>query len=594
MNPNDQRQRDQLAANVEWSYDQMDPFRKLTRGLVEEYAGAGYGRSDQPKFDQVINLMNQAAVAATMTLAANRPRVLLSTEYSQYTYFAKKFTLSINNLIKEIRLESSLRMFVLDAFFCAGFMRVFQKDSIPVMLEQDMWIDPGNPWASSVSVDNIFFDYRATRWGEIRYAGDMYRIPFEDIERGDRYEFQATQGLRPNSKYDYVDEGRLERISKGDLTDHDEFEPHIDVADVWIRKTNQILTYAVQLKAGKLNLMGKPIAVNPYNGPEGGPYDMLGFNPVPQNVMPTSPAQHVAYMSRLINSLLRKQSKRARNQKRINTYTPAGAQSADNIAKANDGDFRVVEDPTQIGEVNIGGVDPQTQAFVGGLVQLFDRMSGNLSAKMGLGPQSGTVGQDRMINEQVSSMDSLMQLRVQEATTSVITKLGHMLWHDDAKRIPGRLPIEGAEGYFVDASWTPEDREGNFIDYDFDIDVYSMMYTSPQQRVSAINGLLKEIYLPLADQLAAQGGQVNLQQLTDIHADLLSLPRLRQVIQFANIPPEDRPGPQGTGKPSETTRRYVRTSDSNGGGYAGRQAAEQQMWLGAANSDNAAMATQLG
>lgn len=593
MNPNNERERNQLSAAIEWSYDQMDPFRKLTRGLVEEYAGSGYGKSEQPKLDQVINLMNQAAVAATMTLAANRPRVLLSTQYTQYGFFAKKFTLAINNLIKEIHLETALRMFVLDAFFCAGFMRVFQKDSIPVMLEQDMWVDPGSPWASCVSVDNMFFDFRARVWSEIAYAGDMYRIPFADIERRDRFDREATKDLRPNSKYSFVDSDRLERISRGELTDHDEYEPHIDVADVWIAKDNTIQTYAVQLKAAKLSLIGKPLAVNPYDGPEGGPYDMLGFNPVPQNVMPTSPAQHVSYMSRLINNLLRKQSKRARNAKRIHTYTPSGVKAANNIKNANDGDWREVADAKEIGEVNVGGVDPQTQAFIGGLVQLFDRMSGNLSAKMGLGPQSGTVGQDRMINEQVNSMDSLMQMRVQEATTSVITKLGHMLWHDDAKYMPGRMEIEGAKGYFVDTSWTPEDREGNFIDYDFDIDVYSMMFTTPAQRVQAINGLLKEIYIPLTEQLGAQGGTVNLQQLAEIHADLLSLPRLRQVVQFMNTPTDDRPGPQGVKKPSDTTRRYVRTSESNGGSYAGRQQAEQMGWLGAENSDQAAMATQL-
>ncbi len=172
-----------------------------------------------------------------------------------------------------------------------------------------------------------------------------------------------------------------------------------------------------------------------------------------------------------------------------------------------------------------------------------------------------------------------MQYRVLDASVRLIRDLGGMLWRDKAKVIPGRIPIEGAEGYSVDATWRPNDREGSFPDYNINIDIFSMAYQSPGQRVAALNQLITQVYGPMGQLLSAQGGQLNLQKLVEFHAEMLNLPQLRECIQFANILPGEGGEEEQGGMPSATTRTYQRQNIPTGGTQQSRQHIAQQAWL---------------
>jgi hypothetical protein len=284
VNPLDEVQRDRLFRAVEQSYRKLEPFRNLNRNLVEEYAGSGYGQENRPKYENLINLMNQTVEAYTMVLVANRPRMLLSTKHPELAGFARHFQEAVNNLIVEIGLEYTLKQWVLDAFFCAGFVKVHMADAGRVQIEQNLWMDPGTPFASNVSLDDWFHDMGAKKWGAVKFAGDCNRISYEDMmaEAGGIYDAQAVSGLNPTSKYE-SDGERLEAISKGQEVDQDEFEPMIDLADVWVPRDGKIYTYAID-KVSQMRFKGPPVAVMDWNGPEMGHYHMLGFNDVPDNI----------------------------------------------------------------------------------------------------------------------------------------------------------------------------------------------------------------------------------------------------------------------------------------------------------------------
>jgi hypothetical protein len=586
MNPYDPVQLERLSKAMETSYRELAPFRNLTRELVEEYAGSGYGRPSRPRYEIMINLMNQTVDAYTMALVANRPRVLLSTQMPELTYFAKQFQVALNNMIEEIGLEFTLRQWVLDAFFCIGIVKVHMADSGLVQLQDDLWMDPGKPFASNVGIDNWVHDQSATRWDQVKYAGDSYRIPFEDLKHP-MYDPAVVEKLVPNSKR-ALEEMRVERISRGETVDQDELEPMIDLCDVWIPRDGKIYTFPLDNR-GQFRIRSEsPVAVMDWDGPELGPYHMLGFNDVPENIMPTSPASHLGSLARLANNLMRKQSKQAKRQKQINTFSASGTDDAKQLQSANDGDFVKVLDPKEIGQINMGGVDGHNQAFLLGVVELYDRFAGNLTAMMGLGSQAPTASQEQIIQGRVSNKEASMQYRVIDATSRLVRDLGWLMWNDKAKTIPGRLPVEGAAGYSVDATWTPHDREGTFFDYRMNIDVFSMAYQSPGQRVQAINNLITQIYAPMGQLLMQQGGQLNLQKLVELHADLLNLPQLREAIQFVNILPgegADAQDAQPPASPPTTTRNYTRTNIPSGGTVQSRNHIAQQSWLnGAVNS----------
>lgn len=580
MDPSNEIHLTRLFKACESSYRGLEPFRNLNRGLIEEYAGSGYGSSSRVRYETYLNLMNQAVDAYTMTLVANRPRVMVNSQKQHLTYFAKQFELAINNYIQQIGLEYTLRQWVLDAFFCLGVVKTHMADAGAVQVETDLWMDPGQPFASNLSLDNFVYDLNATKYSEVRYAADMYRMPHEDLKSG-MFEQALVDEIVPTSKYTCNDE-RLAMISKGYEVDHDEFEPMVDLADIWVPRDGKIYTFQVKSVA-QFQLTGKPLAVMEWDGSEFGPYHLLGFSDVPENIMPTSPASHLATMARLINNIMRKQAKRARNQKRVHTYTPAGAEGAKNIQKHGDDAFVEMQDTNEFKTQMIGGPDPAAQLFLDSSVQTFDRAAGNLTAMLGLGAQADTASQEQLIQGAVSKKAASMQYRVVDASVRLIRALGGMLWSDKFKTIRSSMPIQGAEGYSVDMTWTPEDREGEFSDYDLNVDMYSMPHVPPSQKVAALNGLITGVYAPLSQHFLSQGGSFDFAELTDLYANLLNMPEIRRAIK-TTTPIQEEMGSARHDRESRlgpTSHEYTRRSVASGQPSAGKS---QQAWASLAQA----------
>jgi len=575
MNPNNDIERKRLFDAIELSYRQLRPFRTLMQGLTEEYVGPDYGTpGTYPRYEMVANLCNQAVDAYVMSLVANRPRVLASSRNPACQSFAMRYQIAMNNLIQEIELEKVLRQAVMDAFFGVGIVRVHMAESVQVEVEEGIWMDPGKAFVSSVSLQDFVFDMSVDQWHKIKFAANTYRIPFADLE-ADIFDRKIVKLLTPTPRESGSGESeRLLHISAGREVDGGELEPMIDLMDVWVPREGKVFTFALE---DRTRLAGKhpPVAVLDEAGPETGPYKILSFADVPGNIMSVGPASHLATLSRQINNALRKQSRGARSFKRVHTYTPAGEEAARTIRNAANDEWIKVAEASEIGEKQVGGIDPAMEAYITSRIALFDRMAGNLTTLLGLGVQAETVGQEQLINTSASKKIAQMQSRVADFTRDIVRHLGFLLWNDVVRTIPGRMDIEGADGYSVDMAWTPDLREGEYDEYELDIDVYSMPHQTPGQRLAFLNSAVTQIYIPLAQQLAAEGGSVSLRKLVDIQADLAAEPRLREIIQFTGAVPEPT---EGEG-PRSTSREYIRRSVPTGGSPEGRAHVQQQDWM---------------
>lgn len=574
----DEVARSRLFKAIQGSYRGLASYRKLTKSLVKEYAGSGYGTNTDSERPMLLALLNQTVEAYQMALVANRPRCMITSSKMDLLYFARQYELAVNNLIKEIRLEATLRKWVMDAYFCVGVIKLHMADSPEVMLEENVWANPGQPFASNLPLDNFAYDMNAPRFEQIQFAADFYRIPHADL-KSDVYTQENVAEITPTSKKFGNSDTLLESISRGDKIDDDELEPMVDLCDVWIPREKRIYTFAMDRSGSDtITLKGKPVAVMDWIGHEDGPYVLLGLGEVPENIMPVSPADQISELARLINLLMDKQSRQARGQKTVHTYTPGSKTDMEKIRKTGDRRTVEVKEETKIEQINFPGADPGNQAFVGGLVQLFDRMAGNLTAMLGLGAQTGTASQEELIHGAVGKREAQMQYRVMDATVKVVRGLAYMLYNDRNKVIPGQIDIEGAPGYSVDATWTPEDREGEPSDFDLDIDIYSMAYRTPQQRAQAILSLINGVFAPFMQLIQQQGGQLNMVKLNDILSNLTSEPLLKEIIQF--VEPADGPEDelQAAAKPQSTKREYIRRNVSGGSPQA--QATESQnAWL---------------
>lgn len=548
-----------LGAAITTSYRALTPFRNINRRLVEAYAGPGYG--GRKGREKLLNKMNQAVDAYMTVLAANRPQVQIETKYAQLKPFAVHFQVAINNFLKEIGIEHTIRRWVMDAFFCVGVVKVHLADSGLVQLEDDLWMDPGIPFASNVSVDDLVYDMSAKKITTMKFCGDIYRIPYDDIIDGigDGVYTEEARKLTPTSKYSSGDDGRLEEISRGDLTDKDEFEPMIDLMDVWLPRDGMIYTFPVQRGGESITIHGEPIAELPWEDDKG-PYHFLSFNDVPENIMPVSPASHLDGLDRLINNMMRKVKAQAERHKQNPVYSPAGVEDAKRLREYGDGEWVLSSNPGETRVVEQGGVNPNTMAFINNAISLFDTQAGNLVAMLGLGAQSQTVGQEQLIHSAGNKKIGQMQARVVEASTGLITSLGLLLWMDEFTTVSGAREIPGTD-IQIEKHWKPGERAGKFLNYNFKIIANSMSFQTPSQKANAFISLMNQFYIPMQPMIMQQGGVMNLQKINKFFADSLEIPQIEELIQFPNDG-LDELSPQaevrGT-KPPSTTRNYVRS-----------------------------------
>jgi hypothetical protein len=577
-----------LGTSVHAAYRGWESFRNQNQQYVEAYLGPGYGNT-KDKRRKYINKSQQNAVSIMMSLAANRPTISVESPHKSLWPFAKTLQTAINNLLKEIRFEETLRRWVLDAYFQVGIVKVHRRDSGIVEFEPDIRMDPGCPFASNVSLDDFACD-PARNWGEVKWAGDMYRIPYRDIKEGVRtgmFDPIALECCKPSSKYEMLDGNRLEAFGQGEECDTDEFEPMVDLADIWIAAEQRIYTFPV-LHRGTFNIKPTPIASMDWLDPDSSPYHLLGFNEAPECIMPVSPASLIDEMDRLINNLMRKQARRAQNQKNVTVFDPSASQTAKRLKDCVDDEI-LQGNPQQIAPITVGGISPQTQGFMNECLGLVDELGGGINMRLGAAPGSDTATQDEMMRSASSQLMAQMQTRVASATRALVKSLAFELWQDEFKTIAARLPVEGAPEYTYDATWRPGEREGNFLDYEFDVNVYSYNWQNPSTQLNEFITLMTTFYLPLEGQMAAQGGAINLALASNKIAELSNKPWLKDIVSFTNAPPEEGEGPRGDvrGRKPPTNSTYTRRSVSGGGTPQGQRQARSLAWMGAASDQQA-------
>lgn len=589
MNPNSETDRSRLKKAVEWSKQQLQPFRATRRDLIKSYAGHGYGVTETKNID-FVDLIYQAATTYQFTLAANRPRVTVNTHYGTLVPFARRFQLNVNNLIAEIKLEEVLQRAVLEAFFKLGIVKVCMADSVPVQLEPNVLADPGRPFAGNVSLDRYCHDMTAESLAQVGWAMDYYQVDFDKLKDSNLFNQKIVDQISPDHRSDSAQRDGQDTaagLSQGGRSSDVRVYDTKELVDVWFPKERIIVTFESTLEK-------EPLAVREYTGPETGPYHFLTFDDVPDNTLPTAPGEHLRELADLINSLTRKLARQARGQKTTNIYEGGSEDDAQRIKRSSDQEWVKVNNVAAVGQVKGGGIDPGNQAFAMQLVDAFDRQAGNLPAMAGYGPQTDTVGQEEIIQGTVSKKAAKMQYRVVKFAGEICTDLGWLMWNDKLMAREAYDELEGFPTVRVPARWAPDIRAGDFEQYKFDIEPYSMSYQSPSQRFNAMLSVTDRILaIAQTPQAQAQGMTIDVEVLVDEAANAMNLPQLRRLVKFEGVLPEQLlpSSSDGPKQSPQTTRTNVRKNVSSGVGQQGQKAAAMDQLMSQARQQQNATTT---
>jgi hypothetical protein len=158
---------------------------------------------------------------------------------------------------------------------------------------------------------------------------------------------------------------------------------------VWLPKEGLLVTMADQ--SG-----GPALRIVPWEGPEHGPFLLLGFDVVPGNIMPVAPGAHLLGLARLLNRMMRKLGDQADRQKIVTLVSRAASQNGTGQAavEAEDGEAIPTDDPKAFTQLRLGGIDQNSYAFFMGVMQLYSYLGGNIDTIGGLSSRADTLGQE--------------------------------------------------------------------------------------------------------------------------------------------------------------------------------------------------------
>lgn len=575
--------RSRLLKAIRASRSALEPFRRVRKELIKDYVGSWYAESGAEN-KTLVNLINQTARIYTIALAANNPKVLVSTSRMDMLPFARRFETNLTKLIGDMSLDKTFRSIVLDAFFCIGCGVVMMRDTdtrFHGMLEseEDVWLDPGEPWFNRVSIDDLILDMPAREISKMRYCGHRYRADYEKVMDEPGYSKKAKNKLRPTSREHNDSTGAVRDIgSDWSGARDDDLKDMVWLMDVWIAENNSIVTMACDQEDLE------PLIERQWIGSQAGPYKFLSLGDTPDNIIPTSPAMNLKGMHDLQNRLHRRMEDDSDAHRVVNVYPPGMEDDAERLRTAERNGWYRGRSPEQIKQFESGGVDQRDMALATFLQSEYDRFAGNLQAMGGLGQQASTLGQEELIHGNVSKNVADMRMAVVSFASDCILDLGRLMWEDQTLEIKTSMAV-GNTGITVSSDWTPDYREGQFEDYDFRIEPYSMVFKTPEQKLQELFQVLREI-APLWPMFQASGASIDAEAIVDEIARLKNRPEFKRFITFA-APSEILGGDENTIRQAPyTTRETIRRNVSSGGTEAARNNALIQTLMGGAPQVN--------
>jgi hypothetical protein len=573
----DQQKRDRLYKAIRSSRDALEPFRRVRQTLIKDYVGSWYNESGAEN-KTLVNLMNQTARIYTVALAANNPSVLVSTPRMDMLPFARRFEVNLAKLISDMALDETFRMIVLDAFFCLGCGVVMMRDTDTrfhglLASEEDVWLDPGEPWFNRVSLDDLILDMTAKELSKMRYCGHRYRADFEKVMDEPGYDKKVKDKLRPTNRehHDSVGATRDMASDWGSAQD-DDLKDMIWLQDIWIAENNTIVT----LPCDQQDM--EPLIERPWTGSQAGPYKFLSLGETPDNIIPTSPAMNLKGMHDLQNRLHRRMEADSDANRVVNVYPPGMEDDAERLRTAERNGWYRAKSPESIKQFQSGGVDQRDMALATFIQTEYDRFAGNLQAMGGLGQQASTLGQEELIHGNVSKNVADMRMAVVSFASKCILDLGRLMWEDETLELKTSMEV-GNTGINVNSDWTPDYRQGEFDDYEFRIEPYSMIFKTPEQKLQELFQVIREI-APLWPMFQASGASIDAQAIVEEIARLKNRPEFKRFITFA-APAEMLGGDENTVRQSPvTSRETIRKNVSSGGTEAARSNALIQTLMG--------------
>ena len=553
----------------------LEPFRRERLEAVRQYAGGHWGSdlgSGGGARQRVpLNLIGLYVAVMSHSLVPQNPRVMLNTSRRDLKPLVATMQSWANKQIVRQKFDETLRRIVIDGLFSMGIAKVSISTPADSAIH-GFKLGAGVPSLQRVDLDDFVFDTHARDLSQVSYIGHRYRAPLDVVKAMPNFR-EAKAKLAPSADPQYNQEGdeRLSHLGRGDFKGTtDEFEDFVDLWEIYLPRHGVVLTLEADVVGGASSSSGggfeDVLSEQEWIGPYCGPYIIYSLGDVPGNPMPIGPIQNLIDIHEAANRTYRKLIRQTDRQKTLGLVQGGATEDGQRVIDANDGDVIRVDNPERFSVLALPGPDQQLHAMGMHLKDLFDFMSGNLSLMAGLGAQSPTATQDKMLNENSSRAIQSYQTTTISFTAKVLEA---MLWfwhHDPHTVMNDTWEVPGAPEFSIDRQVGPEQRTPEIFDgVETKVDPYSMQHSTPEGQMTKINGVVQNVIMPMMAQMSEQGLAFDMNAYLRKVGEYLNMPELSELVSLREPAPPAQPGggegDQGA-MPPETTRNYVRESVS--------------------------------
>jgi hypothetical protein len=541
---------------ISWQ-EYTKPTRQLRKKMHQEYA-SGYFENKVGE-SQPMNLLDRFVNIIGPYLVSQNPRVNIDPKrgIKASRSFARTMELALEHLFQEIELSANtLRPAVLNSMFSMGITKTGIMSDSQVEIFGYLH-DVGQPFCDSIDYDDYIGDFRARNKQEMEVEGNAYCVPVEYICDSGLFKNYDHLSVTREHNYELTEPEQIAKKHMIPFEHRNEFRKKVWLNDLWVPDEGIIITVPPKGQGDKIMRTVK------YDGPEDGPYDLLTYHHFPNSILPIPPVYNIVNLNNIINRLVNKMKHQAEREKKVMLYELTGAEDAELIRNTPDGFTAGVKNVDAFKEVEFGGVSDTNFPFVQYLEQQYSIQGGNLYTIGGRSSQADTLGQEQMLQANASKQLQDMVLQVHRFTRNITRKLAWYLWSDPYIQIP---VIKELGEFKLQVEYTPDVREGDFFDYGFDIEPYSMAQMSPETRFQRLMQLVGQVVLPTAQMAASQGSMLNVNELVNECARFLDVRNIDKW-WITGVPQEQAMNPyspaQGTPKSGQGDGRFS-SNDADG------------------------------
>ncbi|KKL73926.1 hypothetical protein LCGC14_2070020, partial [marine sediment metagenome] len=486
----------------------------INRMLMLRAIEAGYfsGKASQQGINKShpINLMDRTLSILIPYLIMSNPKLLITSKKKEYRPFAKTTEMAFNHLIEEIRFaRNSLRPVVRDAMLGLGILKTGLMKSHEVEIFGHRH-EVGQVYSDPVDLVDYIGDPSATSFEGFEFEGNYFKIPVDAAK--EMFPKHVDKLNASYTTHGAKRENDPQNLAKSN--DHEgqysTLREYVRLAEYWIPDEN--IKLIIEPSSATI------LQTIESDSPEGGPYDKLYFKDFPGSSLPIPPLWYSMDLDAALNSIVVKMRKQAESQKSNLVYEGEAADDAERLVSAPDQGSIKVSDTKGVDIVTWPGIDPQHYNWANYLENQFSMQNNNLYLLGGQGTGAETLGQDQLQFANASKSVDDMTDKTYSFTQSAAKKMIWYFWSDPLISIPMIKRIQGFGD--IPVVFDRAARDGEFWDYEFNIEPYSLQRLSATIEFQRTLSLITQWILPSAQLAAQQGAQINIPKATQLLAKM--------------------------------------------------------------------------